>query len=155
MLSIAAFICLLLTTIVAVDDVDIVIESDTLERRDANRDGSLSFDELRTFLQALDDEEQSAHELRLLFDQFDANRDGVWSREEYAAFKKTLRATLFGASHLSAVVVALAVGLVTVLGVAGYRIRNLQAQAASAAASAAAALASAPSKIVAGTDPVT
>ena len=72
------------------------------ESLDVDKSGLLSFDELALFLQQLDDGVQSTDELRVLFARFDVDGDGHWSKEEFRAFKQSLR-SLVGAGAGSVV----------------------------------------------------
>jgi serine/threonine protein kinase len=98
---------------------------------DVDKSGLLSFDELAQFLQQLDDGVQSTDELRVLFARFDVDGDLHWSKDEFRAFKQSLRSLVGGAggrggpSLLVRVMVAIVVVLVTMLALAAWYIRNL------------------------------
>jgi hypothetical protein len=64
---------------------------------------------------ALDDEEQTRSDLRQLFNKFDVDRDGYWSRSEFRQFKQSLRSLMQTGPIVMRVVVAVIVVLITLL----------------------------------------
>lgn len=86
------------------------------EEHDANRDGRRSFKEMVGFLQTLDDGEQTKSHLRVMFDAFDEDHDGVWSRDEYQAFKRRVLTQLI----LDRILIAFLFVLVVILSACLY-----------------------------------